>query len=321
MLKSRTSWIVGTVIRAATTAAITAVEISTAPAAVRRCQPVRRFRASTSGLSAKETSDAMASADKVRGIDRMNQTVIAKRATAIASGIALRGSRSRLSDSTDGSGFGSRGGGSERGRRHVGIVRADGRSGAHAPSAAVGAVRARHRLRSRADVLVPRDRARRGARDRLGIVGHGSSPRSCTRPSPGWRTSVSCRARSPCCSPRSCCSGAIGFVGYKIVNDVSDAMSSLQQAAPAARGRARAELRVLPRAEAEGARHQPGERDPRTPRGRWGARGDQVGGDPGGGVPRRDHPHDLLRALRDAAHRRRPEPDRERPSPAPASSS
>ena len=50
--------------------------------------------ASTSGLTANANNAASASDDRVRGIERMNQTAIANDATAMARGIAERGSRS-----------------------------------------------------------------------------------------------------------------------------------------------------------------------------------------------------------------------------------
>src|ERR1700712_2886542 len=85
-------------------AAMTAVVSITMPAAVRRFQPVRRLRASTIGFSANANSAAIASDDSVRGIDRMNQTAIANSATAIASGMAERGSRSMPSGGVAGVG-------------------------------------------------------------------------------------------------------------------------------------------------------------------------------------------------------------------------
>ena len=81
---------------AATTVTMITVRISTTPAAVRRVQPMRRLSASTNGLSANANNAAIASAERVRGTERMNQTAIANSATAIARGMAERGSRSTL---------------------------------------------------------------------------------------------------------------------------------------------------------------------------------------------------------------------------------
>ena len=101
--------------------------------------------------------------------------------------------------------------------------------------------------------------------------------------------------------------GAIGFVGYKIVNDVSDAMSSLQQAAPQRAARARAELRVLPRDQAaRSASRISSTRFPQRLAGGEAPEAIKSAATQGVAFLAGLHPHDLLRALRDAAHRRRP---------------
>src|SRR4051794_36322650 len=98
---------VGTVINAATTAAVTAVVTSTTPAAVRRCQPVRRFRASTNGFNANANSDAIASAERGPGIERVNTPVIGRSATGMGGGSGEGGSRSNPSDPDPAVGTGS----------------------------------------------------------------------------------------------------------------------------------------------------------------------------------------------------------------------
>ena len=187
--------------------------------------------------------------------------------------------------------------GSERGRRHIGIVRADGRYGAHAPGAAVGSLRAGARVRARPHVLVPRDRARRRAGDRVGALRDGDRRAGV----PGRRVARALPFRAPGRRRAPDRAVAAGHHRVRRLQDRERRVRRDEQPAtgrPPARGRAREELRVLPRDQAEGARHEPRRRDPGTPRGRRCVRGDQVGGDAGRGVPGGAHPHDLLRPVR-----------------------
>ena len=227
----------------------------------------------------------------------MNHTAIAKSATAIASGMAERGSRSMPPAVGDGRSpvEGPRGG--------------DATSVSYEPMADIArTLRVRlsvrsalgARVRARAHVLAPRDRARRASGSSRGRSRRWRSPRSCTRRWPGSRTSVSSRARSRCSLTAIVLLGAIGFVGYKIVNDVSDAMSSLQQAAPQRAAELEKNSEFFREIKLKERVTNLVDAIPRAPRGRRGAAGDRVGRDPGRRVPRRLHPHDLLRALRHA---------------------
>ena len=201
LLKSRTSWIVGTVINAREDRGDDRGRHQHDHGG--RAGAASRYgasSASTNGLSANASNAAIASDESVRGIERMNHTAIANSATAMASGIAERGSRSMP---PVGRRVGRSGRGSDGRRRHVGIVRADGRHGAHAPGAAVGSLRARARLRAGPHVLVPRDRARRGAGHRVGAVGDGDRRARLSRGAVARALPLHSPARSRCSSPRS----------------------------------------------------------------------------------------------------------------------
>ncbi len=273
LLKSRTSRIVGTVMSAITSREQRARTVtSTMPAAVRRCQPVRRFSASTSGLSASASSDAIASDESVRGIDRMNQTAIANSATATASGIAERGSRSiadvpaspvraaavgrrwpRVREEASPRRYRTSRWSTWRGRSECGCL--------FAP-------RSRSSSRLGLTVLVARDRARRRAGHRVGAHRDGDRRARLS----GGRVARALPVHPPRAGGvrRWCCVvlGALGFVGYKIVHDVSDAMSSLQQAAPQRAGELEKDSEFFREIKLKERVTQSRRRDPAAPRGR-----------------------------------------------------
>ena len=77
--------------------------------------------------------------------------------------------------------------------------------------------------------------------------------------------------RSPC-SPRS---ATLGFLGYRIVNDVSKAMSCLQSAAPARAGELEKNSDFFREIKLQAARHELRRRNPATARRRRDDRGDR----------------------------------------------
>ena len=71
--------------------------------------------------------------------------------------------------------------------------------------------------------------------------------------------------------------GTIGFVGYRIVNDVTQATDRLQEAAPARAAELEKNSDLLRQIHLRRARAEPRQRHPEPARGRIGHQGAQVG--------------------------------------------
>ncbi len=206
---------------------MSAVVTSTTTAAARRFQPVRRFSASTKGFSANAKSAAMARAESVRGMERMNHTAIAKSATAIASGIAERGSRSRPpSVATAAAGEGPRGGVATSVSYEPMVDMARTLRVRLSVRSALALVFALGLTFLLLEIAHDAERVIAWALSAMAIA-------ALVYPGVAWLAHFRFIPRALAVVLTAIVLlGTIGFIGYKIVNDVSSATSSLQQAAP-----------------------------------------------------------------------------------------